>query len=185
MLCPSVVGQRTSHSAPTEDEPHSLGYLQLFHRVKMIAAHFSTVESKGLRPLIKKLLLCISNVLIAFVFSKPNKSHVIVCNHFIPFSRGCGVCCWSQSQLSPSKGRVAGSSGAIRGSASCSRTLRHAAQFRGAGIWTSDLPVTGWPALPTELQPPHQQKSPSLIPKCPVGPFQLNILSKALYSILR
>ena len=27
--------------------------------------------------------------------------HVIVCNHFIPFSRGRGVCCWSQSQLSP------------------------------------------------------------------------------------
>ena len=32
--------------------------------------------------------------------------HVIICNRFIPFSRGHRVCCWSQSQLSPGEGRV-------------------------------------------------------------------------------
>ena len=32
--------------------------------------------------------------------------HVIVCNHFIPFSRGRGGCSWSQSQLSLGEGRV-------------------------------------------------------------------------------
>ena len=66
-------------------------------------------------------------------------SRVIVCNRVIPFSRGRGGCCWSQSQLSLGEGRVHPgqvaltdgnrTSGAIWGSVSCSRALRHAAQF--------------------------------------------------------
>ena len=45
------------------------------------------------------------------------------------------------------------------GSISCSRILRHAAQFcpRGAGIWTSDLPITSRTALPAELQLPQKR----------------------------
>ena len=99
----------------------------------------------------------------------------IVCNCFISFMGMGGRICWSQSQLSLGKGRVhpwtshqliAGpslmaeatmqgvscASGAIWGSVSCSRTLRHATQPR-AGIWTSDFPITSQVALPTELQP--------------------------------
>ena len=34
----------------------------------------------------------------------------------------------------------------------------------GAGIWTSDLPITSRPALPAELQPPHDP--PSGIKSC-------------------
>ena len=56
-------------------------------------------------------------------------------------------CFWGSRQL------IAGLS--IWGSVSCSWTLRHAAQFRRTGIWTSNLPFTSWPALPTQLQPPR------------------------------
>lgn len=58
--------------------PHRLGYFQLFHRVKMIAAGFPTVESKGLRPLIKILLLCSSNVLTDSVFAKSSKRRLLL-----------------------------------------------------------------------------------------------------------
>ena len=44
------------------------------------------------------------------------------------------------------------------GSVCCSRILRHcnSVPSQGAGIQTSsDLAITSWPAVPTELQPPH------------------------------
>ena len=83
-----------------------------------------------------------------------------------PFSKGCGGY-WSQSQpcIHPEKGPAhrralidgRGRHGRCQmhvwGSVSCSKILRHAAQFppRGAEIQTSDLPITSRPALPTEL----------------------------------
>ena len=115
------------------------------------------------------------------------------CHRFYPpFSRG-GGCHWSQSQLSlwaragyildelPAHRRALtdGRQGAHKvpaahweqfwGSVSCSRILRHIAQFhpRGDGIWASDLPITSRAVLPTELQPPHLLLSvpiPLLIP---------------------
>ena len=81
-----------------------------------------------------------------------------------PFPRGCGVLLLEPiPALSQGEGRVlpgwvaSSSQGphwwAMWGSVSHSRTLRHAAQPR-AGIWTSDLPITGRPALPADLHPP-------------------------------
>ena len=85
--------------------------------------------------------------------------------HFIPFSRGRRFLLldpipvvsgrrqgtpWTSCQ------HITGPSGAIWGSVSRSRTLRHAAQIspEGARSWTSDLSITSRPALPTDLQLP-------------------------------
>ena len=49
----------------------------------------------------------ISDVTQARMFTDEVMScHVIVYNRFIPFTRGQGDCCWSQSQLSLGEGRV-------------------------------------------------------------------------------
>ena len=57
------------------------------------------------------------------------------------------------------------------GSVSCSRTLRHVAQFhpRGTRIQTSDLPITSPPALPTELQPSNHLWIVNLPERKPTG----------------
>ena len=49
---------------------------------------------------------------------------------------------------------VCHTSGAVLGSVSCSRTLRHAAQLSWDLSWELgfDLPITSWPALPAEPQ---------------------------------
>ena len=92
--------------------------------------------------------------------------HVIVCNHFIPFSQGHRVCCWSQSQLSPGEGRVhpgqvasssQGPQEQFGGSVSCSRTLAAQLSPGEPGFEPATNPATpstSWPALPTELQQP-------------------------------
>ena len=82
-------------------------------------------------------------------------------NAFIAFSSGRSVCCWSQSQLSPGEGSVHPGQVASSSQGTLEQVgVQYLAQghfdmqLSGAGICTSDFPITSRPALPAELQPP-------------------------------